>query len=226
MLWGALLLAVSLSIMHFFSDVFSIIFKKFHIPIVSFSSGFFISLIFLELLPQALRGANSMDIPFALFMGFVAFHLAEKYVYQHVKNKSEMLKDIKYLHEGGFFIEHFLIGFFLVLVFDIGGIYLMLVFVPLALHTISSSLAMEAIYFKARSYTLKVLLSLSTVVGALVAMLIVPFGIFYYAFFSLALGALFYIGVRDMLPLKRGRPFFFVLGAAINFALFALARMF
>ncbi|MFH1638233.1 MAG: hypothetical protein ABIB71_07440 [Candidatus Woesearchaeota archaeon] len=225
MLWGALLLAVSLSIVHFFSDIFSKLFDKFHIPIVNFSSGFFISLIFLELMPQAMRGMEYFDVFFAIFAGFVAFHLAEKYVYQHVKNKHEMIKDLKIFHEVGFFIEHFLIGFFLVLVFRIQGVYSMVVFVPLALHTISSSLTMESIHLMSKSYLNKIILSISTIVGALVAGLIAPFGFAYYSFFSIALGALFYVGVRDMLPLKKGNPIFFVTGVVINIVLFSAAKI-
>lgn len=228
MLWGVMLLALSLSVVHFFSDVFSKIFEKFHVHIRKFSAGFFISLIFLELFPKAFEGIKFLNIFFAIFIGFVAFHLAEKYVYQHVKEKHKMIKDLKILHETGFFIEHFAIGFFLVLVFRIEGLYPMLVFIPLMLHTISSSLSMEAIHLKSKTPLNKVILSLSTLIGASLAYFVVPFGFWYYGLFSLLLGALFYTGVRDMLPLMEEKtgPLYFLMGAVLNILLFAVAGMF
>ena len=220
----AIILALVLSTAHYFSDIFKKFFKKFHPQTVSFSAGFFISFMFLELFPQIIEGSAHINVFLLILLGFSLFHLMEKYVYQHVIDKHRHLKKLKELHMVGFFIDHFIIGFILILTIKLPGLASILIFIPLALHTISSSMSLESIHRISKTKFNKILLSASTTIGALVALFIVPFGVLYYGLFALFLGALMYVVIRDILPRKAGgQPLFFIIGVFLNLILLNLA---
>ncbi|MBI4447987.1 hypothetical protein HY643_03325 [Candidatus Woesearchaeota archaeon] len=215
-----LILAFLLSTLHFFSHISWRFVEKFHTEIISFSSGLFLSLIFLRLFPEIIKPSISTGILFFFLVGFVIFHLLEKYFYQHVKNKSHLMKDLKKVHIVGFFIDHFIIGFFLVAIYTAKTKLGFLVFLPLALHTLSSSMALDAIQQESEAYTTKIVLSLSTIIGAIIAAILISFTTIFYAIFALCVGAILYVVVRDMLPEKAdGSTKFFVIGVILNIAL-------
>ncbi len=216
-----LILAAILSLIHYFSEEISEKVKNFHEEIISFSAGLFITLIFIFLMPEFFSGQESIgEMAFLLMLsGFVFFHIAEKYVYQHVKNKNKMLKDLAEIHALGFFVDHFVLGITLALVFQSSNIlFSFAVFVPMILHTLASSLSLTHIdkYFK-KAPLLNISLSISPFLGVLFATLIQPDKQIYYAIFSLVIGALLYISIRDMLPEKReGKLVYFVLGFILS----------
>ncbi|MBR9707468.1 MAG: hypothetical protein GOV15_03465, partial [Candidatus Diapherotrites archaeon] len=98
-----LVLAVLLSVVHYFSETQHKRIHKHHTALMSFSAGIFITFIFLEIFPILFLGAqqNNIDVFAFMLLGFVSFHLSEKYLYQHVTNKRKLLKEVTGLHIAG-----------------------------------------------------------------------------------------------------------------------------
>jgi hypothetical protein len=118
-------LAFILFLVNFFSELYGEKLEKHHSKLLSFSSGIFITYIFLYIFPEFFIGKQHLGNPiFALLLiGFIVFHLAEKYLYQHIKNKDILLQDLGELHVAGFFIDHFVVGIALFLSIKILLIY-------------------------------------------------------------------------------------------------------
>jgi len=217
----ALFLAFILVLAHIFSEKYSSLVERFHIHTISFSAGLFLGVIFLSLLPEFIKGADHLGdfIYLLMFAGFVLFHLGEKYVYQHVKNKNELLKDLASVHALGFFINHFVVGVTLFLVFSQVAISAgFLIFVPLLLHTLSSSLSLNHLdkRFSIRSPS-GFLLPLSPFLGAAFATVLSVTLQHYHAMLSFVVGAMLYIVIRDTIPRKeKGKPLHFLIGALLS----------
>jgi hypothetical protein len=218
------LLALILSVLHFFSRTISKLIEKLHIHITSFSAGMFLTLIFLDFLPRAATGIeHNAPVFLALTVGFVMYHLSEKYLYQHVKNKKVLLEELAELHNVGFFIDHFMVGFVLVLTFKLESYTSYLIFIPFVLHTISSSMSLEHIRARIKTGVNRFTLSISTLIGALFAHLINLETFWYYTIFAFFLGSLLYISVRDMLPGgKKGNTLMFLIGFLLTIGIISL----
>ena len=226
-LLNALLLAMILAVVHVFSERYASHAKKFHVQTISFSAGLFLGLIFLYLLPEFFKGMNYVgeSIYILMLAGFVCMHLGEKYVYQHVKNKKEQMQDLASIHALGFFVNHFLVGITLFLAFRIEGpLSGFLIFIPLLLHTFSSSLSLNDIDEKLKSKALSyALLPLSPVIGVAFAYMMNLSPYLYHLMLSFVLGAMLYIAVRDTLPRNEaGKPFFFLTGVLLSVLILTL----
>ncbi len=218
------LLALILSVLHFFSRSISKLIEKLHIHITSFSAGMFLTLIFLDFLPRAATGVeHNAPVFLALTVGFVMYHLSEKYLYQHVKNKKALLEELAELHNIGFFIDHFMVGFILVLTFKLESYTNYLIFAPFVLHTVSSSMSLEHIRARIKTGVNRFTLSISTLIGALFASFVQLQNFWYYTLFAFFLGALLYISVRDMLPGgKKGNTLMFLIGFLLTIGIISL----
>ena len=219
-----IILALILTLVHYSSQYISNLVEKFHSRILSFSAGLFISLIFVYLLPEVVRGAEFVNIYLLLLVGFVLFHITEKFIYQHVKDKSRLMKDLAELHMVGFFIDHFIIGFILVLTFEFSTRLNFLIFMPFLLHTISSSISLEHINLQSKTIANKLFLGFSTFFGAIIATILDLSNFYFFSVYSIALGALLYVVVRDMIPKgQRGSPLFFLIGVLVTLITISLA---
>jgi len=218
---SALALAAILAIVNFFSEKYSEHVEKYHAHTLSFSAGLFLGIIFLTLLPEAFKGTAFLGQNVYLLMvsGFLLFHLGEKYIYQHIQNKDELLKDLASIHVMGFFFNHFVLGITLFLVFAYKSVFsAFLIFIPLLLHTFSSSLSLNHIdkHFD-RKRILSFLLPLSPVLGVLFAGLLNLNLALYYGLLSFVIGSMLYIVIRDMVPKEQeGQPLLFVTGMLIS----------
>ena len=219
------LLAGVLSILHYFSEELSEKVEKFHESLISFSAGLFITQIFLFLLPEFFEGKEFIgnNIFLLLVIGFVFFHATEKYIYQHIKNKDKLMKDLGEMHAFGFFLDNFVVGMALAFVFQTATniIFAYVVFASLALHTIASSISLTHIdrHFNKNTW-LNIILSISPLLGALVTSFLNPAKTQYHIIFSFVIGALLYVTIRDMVPKeKEGKVGYFLLGFVISFGL-------
>ena len=223
-----IILAIILSIIHYFSEIVSEKVEKYHAQLISVSAGIVITLIFIEIIPELLRINQSLNDAVFLFMllGFVMFHVSEKFLYQHIKTKKKLMKDLAELHFLGFFIDHFLLGFLLVLAITTISLGF-LIFIPLVFHTIASSISLEHIHERTKySLKSKILLSSSTTIGALIAFFLIPPSTVYLLLFALLTGSLLYISTRDMLPGgKEGNPLYFLVGVLIMILLLLLIKI-
>ena len=148
-----LVLALALTLIHFLSGWTSQFMGRFHFKIISLNAGIFIAIIFLFLLPEIVAGSRFVNIYMGILSGFALFHITEKYIYQHVKDKKRLLKDLAELHIAGFFVDSFIIGFAIVLIFSSTDLAKFFIFMPFVLHTLSSSIALEHIHEKSRTYS-------------------------------------------------------------------------
>jgi hypothetical protein len=211
-----LFVAFLLSLIHFYSHKISKIMEVYHYDVLSFSGGILIAMIFLVLIPEVVRDSPSTTIFSFMLLGFVFFYLAEKYLYQHIKNKKHLLRDLKELHALGYFIDHYILGFILVTVLSLEGPLSFLIILPISLHTVSSSISLDHIHEKAKTHVNKIVLSISPLLGVLTALALdIEAGI-QALFLSFAIGILIYIVNRDILPREaRGKPSLFIIGAII-----------
>ena len=220
-----LILAFVLSVLHFISSGYAAQIKRHHTKIISFSAGIFISFIFLDALPEISFGSSivGFNIYIILLAGFACFHVVEKYFYQHRTEHSDLVYRLKELHILGFFINHFILGFALVLFFELPGRLSVLgyaVFIPFALHTVSSALSLRYIIAGVVNTNIwKTVLSGSVFLGAIVSFVLYDIITIetFYIMFSFIVGMLLYIIIRDMLPRgRRGDSLFFILGLLLS----------
>ncbi len=199
-----LFFAAILCLVSFFSYAFQKNVEKFHQKIISFSAGIFITYIFLNLFPELIKttqeiGSNAFTLMLA---GFLLFHLLEKYLYQHIKNKDALMKDLAELHLLGFFFDHFVVGMVLFFALNTENIIIgSVVFLPLFFHTISSSLALQHIFEKFnKNILVNIFLSASPMLGVLFIYFLNPLAQVYHSIFSFSIGTLFYVVFRDTIP--------------------------
>jgi len=227
----AFLLALILAMVHSFSEEYGPHVEKFHVHTISFSAGLFLGIIFLNLLPELFIGTKAIGQSIYLLMlaGFVLFHVGEKYIYQHVKNKNKQLKDLAAIHALGFFINHFVIGVTLFLAFSYKSIVTgFLIFIPLLLHTFSSSISLNHLdrHFSRKS-ALGVILPFSPMIGVVVAFLLNMNSVLYYSILSFVIGAMLYIVIRDLIPKdEEGKPLHFLIGVLLSMLATSLISLF
>ena len=226
-----LILAFVLGILHFLSSEYAAQIKRHHTKIISFSAGILISFIFLEALPEISFGSSivGFNIYIILLAGFASFHVVEKYFYQHRTEHSDLAYRLKELHVLGFFVNHFILGFALVLFFELPGRLSVLgyaVFIPFALHTVSSALSLRYIIAGVANTDIwKTVLSGSVFLGAITSFVLyeVITAATFYIMFAFIVGILLYIIIRDMLPQGRmGNPLFFVIGLLLSMSFLLL----
>jgi len=220
--WMAAVLVVA----RYFSTPIARRLERHHMRLVSFSAGLFIAYFFLALLPVVFRAPASIqrDLFAAMLLGLATIHLVEKYVYQHVTNRKELLKELGELHVLGSFADSFIIGFAIVVVLDAGlrpgEVYFILI--PFLLHTLAASLSTAHIHahFKL-GFLGNALLSSGPLAGAVAASYLQWTPSYFYLTFAFLLGVILYSVLRGILPQKKkGEPLFFFLGLVI--AWFAL----
>lgn len=210
-------------------DRLSPYFENIHIRLVSFSTGLFTTYIFLSMIPTLVEGQQLPGrlVWFILFWGFVMFHIAEKYVWQHesIRKRRYLLV---HLRTFAFFINHILLGIAVVFFFRAGQVLLGYIsFIPIFFHLLGSSLIVEHLHHKVRGTKLShIISSLSLFFGALIATLIeIPLNMFY-GVFAFLIGVILYIVVRDAIPShKEGNSTWFLYGVIIYLIVMFLETM-
>ncbi len=222
-------LAVILTFFHFYGGLLIKYARKYNMHIISFSAGMFITFIFVEMFPKLFEGINYIGkIIFALFLGgFVIFYLSEKYIYQNVKSQKLIKKDVSEFHILGFFLDHFTIGFFLILLSYTDVFLGFLVFIPLVFHMLASAITLHNIEASLNiDIIIKIILSGAVLIGAVVAAFLGA-GLnvrLYYSLFAFVVGALFFIVLRDLLPKdKHRKPLLFIIGVGVATVLLVFA---
>jgi hypothetical protein len=215
---AALLIAIAaiLSVIHHLSNKIAPHMEKYHFRILSFSGGTLIAIIILILLPEVISHSTSPVIYLLILLGFVLFHLSEKFLYQHVKNKSDMIRELKVLHELGFFLDHFVLGFVLVTTIDLESVLGILILVPIFIYTFGSSISLNHLHENARTIANKVVLSSAPLIGAIVALVLAVDIAYQAAVLAFILGMLIYIVSRDIIPREeKGYPAIFLAGGLL-----------
>ena len=204
--------------------------EKFHSQLLNFSAGLLVSILFIVIMEEVFAHSHEIDPDphghffeyLIVFIGFLLFHLIEKFLFKKIKKKEELEKDLKELHLVGLFIDHFFLGVILATSVHPSDPISFLILIPLYLEAISSTISLEhideCVYTQSRLG--KIILAIAPLLGTGVALL---FGIndtltTYLSAF--ALGAVMYIAIRDVIPHdKKGRPWWFLLGTLITIAI-------
>jgi len=218
----AIIYGTLVSLLHFFSDYFSLKLIKYKEKLLSFGAGISIAYLFLELLPQIHEASKSLrELGYiSILVGFASFHLLEKYVYQHVEGE-KLFKKLKQVHSIGFFIYYFIVGIVLYYITNQNFVAGTLFLIPVLFHASISSASAKEIHedIKENKYW-TLFLSSSTILGVLAFYFFnVPLTIIFTSL-GFVIGALFYIIIKDILPeQKEGDPRYFVLGTILFLAL-------
>ncbi|MBL7160496.1 MAG: hypothetical protein ISS93_01450 [Candidatus Aenigmarchaeota archaeon] len=214
-----------LAIVNYFSEKFHLLRHMQRMKFISFSGGVFISYLILHLLPgifEASLAESRISLVFVL-VGFSLFHLLEKFTYRREsKNKEAMRRELKEIHSMAFFFYHLILGIVLVGVFSRSSLTAgILFFIPVLLITLVSSLSLKEIHGNIRQKNnVKLLLSLSSLMGIIAATLFPLTSILYSILLGFVVGVLLFIVIVDSIPKERkGEPVFFILGVVLYSAL-------
>jgi zinc transporter ZupT len=213
-MYEAFFLLVILSLIYFVGSRYSQKLDKYHWKLMAFSAGIFITVLFMELLPMTLNASN----PFILLLaGFVIFHLLQRYVYHH-RGKTELrFMSRGFLDVAGFFVDGFLDGMLILLAFDINVDLAYTLFIPIFIHKLLSAIALSHIVTKLRKGVFfEILLSMSTILGGLLAFFLEIEIAHTYAMLAFITGTLTYIIIRDMIPREKySHPLLFLSGVLL-----------
>ncbi|TFG00440.1 MAG: hypothetical protein EU542_08070 [Promethearchaeota archaeon] len=215
--------AIAMGLTDFFGHRISGLASEYRDKILSLSSGLLISLLFLILIPDLVSTNFSSILFLFMLIGFVIMHLAEKYIYRHVENKQKVLEDLKMIHIFGFGFDNFMVGFIIAIVFMTDPIVMLELSIPLMLQMLSSSISLDSIDIRLNDRISKILLSILPVIGASVGLILEFEQIYANYILSFALGVLFYMVIRDVIPQGgSGSPPLFLIGTLVTIGFWIL----
>jgi len=207
------ILALTLSVVDFFTEGLFSKASPNKMKFISFAAGVSISYIFLILLPDIYNGAMKINnlLFLSILFGFSVFHLIEKFIRQNFTGQ-ELRKEHKLVHSTTSFIYFFVVGFILVKVTEINTVGGILLFIPISLHIIIDSLPRRA----TKNHYLRALHASSAFLGAVTAFFIEVGEVGTIALLGLIGGALLYTVIRESLPREmEGKPLYFITGVLI-----------
>lgn len=181
---------------------------------LSFATGISVTYIFLYLMPEVMMSTTSHSLIFVL-LGFSVLRVLEIHIHRH-HSLSIMKRELKELHASIFFIYHFFLG---VVLYNILGSNILggaLFFFPLLFHTTISSASLVEMDKKISGIRLRLVLSLSTLVGITISILVRIPHIVDAVVLGFITGALLYVIIRDSMPKEtRAQPSYFLLGVIL-----------
>jgi hypothetical protein len=221
----ALLLGLLLGIVHYFSDHIHIRYHIHKMKAISLSAGIFVAYVFLHLFPFIYMGEIQKMTMLFMLIGFTVFHVLEKYIYKHAGGPA-LKREMKEIHAVAFFLYHLTLGIVLVGLIASNLFNGLLFFFPLVFFTAVHSLSAKELY-AIRRVSVKALISLSTLIGTLIAFFFTIPTLISSLLFGFVVGSLVYVIIMDSIPKEReGEPAFFVAGVFIYALIIFLTWMF
>lgn len=187
---------------------------KKHKHITSFAAGVSVAFLFLDMMPDF---SSKVFSPWAfvwILLGFSAYHLVEKYLYQHHAKRASF----RQFHSGFTLLYHFALGVVLSQFARQSDFAALLFFIPLSLHLGVSSAVQHHIHpslaqSMKKNVGLKLLYASAPLLGVIVCSIINLSLQAIIIFQGLAIGSLFFIVIRESLPRdSKGEPLWFVIG--------------
>lgn len=215
-----------MGIVHYFSEQFCLKYTSYYNQVISFSAGISITYIFLDLFPQFSEGVVQINKLLFIFvlLGFILFHLVEKYIYQH-SPKNKLMKKLAVEDSIISFIYHFIVGIIIVSFINQGVFKGVLFFIPVLFYTAVSTLPVDPTKFK----SVRLIVSTSTLLGILFARFIytnMSLSI-YYILLGFVIGALLFTVIRHSIPKgKEGKPLFFIFGIILYALLIIFGKLY
>lgn len=205
----AIILALIMSIAHFFSEQFAAQCGSYRDPIISLSAGVSITYIFLDLFPRFITAVRfDQALFFTVLIGFGALHVIEKYLYKHLK-PTRLRRNLRLEESTVSFVYHFFVGIVLTSIVAVSVSEGILFFLPVLLYTGLSTLPVTL----PKIPRIKLILSASTFLGAVFAFGVAVSSVVSTALMGFIIGFLLFSATRHSLPReKKGRPLFFIIG--------------
>jgi zinc transporter ZupT len=215
-----ILCGVALCLAHYGSGFLASRLERVHAQLLSFSAGISIAILFNELLPIAVFSLASFE---GVFLGFVAFHVLENFAYLHTPQRQRE-RGIIVVDILAFTFNNLLRGLLVVFSFRVSVMLGLFTTLVVLLHAVSSSFMFEHLLERFSSMRrLKLAFSLSPLVGVLIALPLVTVDKTFFTIFSVSIGALLYIVIRDLIPQPgNGKTGYFILGALLAFVFSSL----
>lgn len=223
----AFLLSIALALVNFIAD--EVLRKTAHrTKYISFASGAGMVYVCLQLLPEAfLYAGPDQAIFISLLAGFVSYHIAEKFAYQH-SDKKALHPRLHHLHLGMFTAYHAIIGLLLVhlVAMSIKAGLLFALSIALVLLLTSAVLKSLTLKFRHDSKLCEIMLALSFPAGTLLGFIIPLSPLIFSLLFAFLGAGLMYIIIREMIPEKQaGEPLYFLLGVLFYCAFLYLLQL-
>jgi hypothetical protein len=211
----AILLAIILGVVQYFGENICKACGRYYKHAISFSAGVAITYLFLDLFPSfSVEVINTNQFLFIfLLVGFVIFHLVEKYIYQHSK-EGVLEKRLGIENQVISFMYHFILGVIIVDFSRQGFQEVILLFIPIVIFTAVGTLPIS----QHPSNKVNFIVSLSILLGVLFAGFVYPdISVeIQTALLGVVIGGLFFLVIRHSLPMgKEGKPLFFIIGIVI-----------
>ncbi len=218
---ASLAVAVAITFFHILGENVSEHIERFHIELLSFGAGLMVGTFFLEMLPQIASGEVHLNniIYLAFLAGFVLIHVLEKFVYQHIAGESEFAKYVTRFEAMGLAAYGLLVGIIIAVFFETYGDLAYIVLVPFFVRAFALSISSRHINEKIGSRLNHGLQLVSPFVGTLFGLFLIANKTQLFLVFSMAMGFILYIVIRDIIPLgKEGKPIYFIMGILITVA--------
>lgn len=211
----SIILGLIMSIFHFLSEEFSVRTKSFYIYVLSFSAGISVTYLFLDLMPNFSKGAAEIsDFLFmTIVLGFLFFHLVEKYIYKHYP-EDKLLKELAIEDSIISFIYHFVVGMLIVNFMNQSIAQGLLFFIPVLFYTTVSTLPVDS----TQKRSIRIIVASSTLLGILFTKFVYTnmAPIVFYSLLGLVIGSLTFTVMRHSIPKgSKGKPLYFVLGVLV-----------
>lgn len=185
---------------------------------MSLAAGISLAYLLLFLLPELYQGVQTIQKLLFVFVliGALSFHIIEKYIYQHTK-KERIMEELSVFHSFSFFVYHFVIGVVLVNLLRTDLLVGSLFLVPIISYIAVGQVSLKEIHAKVvEKNAVKVLLSISTLIGIIEALYFpLPANVFY-SMLGFIGGAMLYHVMRENIPTEsEGNGFWFLVGALL-----------
>jgi hypothetical protein len=222
-----LIAACLMAFLHYIGGFFSEHIERFHTELLSFGAGFMISTFFLEILPHLSFGEMYLGhFAFIFFLiGFVSIHLLEKFFYQRASNVDVLEKEKMEFKAAGLASYGLIIGIVIVVLFETYGDVAYFVLIPFFVRSFTITATLGHVIDNISSFN-RMIQILAPIAGALLGLFLIQNKLMMYLVFSVTMGLILYLVVRDMIPLgKEGKPIFFIIGTILTIGLSLLIEI-
>ena len=207
--------------------------KRYDSHIINFTAGLMFTYLFMTLLPNIFVRSNLPESQvlantFFMFIGYIAFYVAEKRVFENTKIKTRVKTKIFDIRRAGFYVLHFITGYLIIYTFREKDILsTLLVLIPFTFHILATSFLFEELdKWKNDPLDSRFLFPALIVIGSVSAIITTDlFGIDLVYFYSFFAGTYIYLVMSILTPNhKHGTLTSFFLGIFFYFVLLLIGN--
>jgi hypothetical protein len=223
-----LIAACLMAFLHYIGEFFSQHVEGFHAELLSLGAGLMISTFFVEILPHLSFGEMYLGhFVFIFFLiGFVSIHIIEKFFYQRASDVEVLEKEKIEFEAAGLAAYGLIIGIVIAVLFETYGEIAYFVLIPFFVRSFTITATLGHIIDKVESKFNRIIQIIAPIAGTLLGLLLIQNKLIMYLVFSITMGLILYIVVRDMIPLgKEGKPIFFIIGTIFTIGISLLIEI-